>query len=86
MTFSRSHGLADLPAYDHSAPAPALLRLDGIIRDLLETVISTRYFAIALNELRPSYFAGRLDSQKIGDSTRCTWACRPACRPRSWWR
>lgn len=70
MTFSRSHGLTDLPAYDHSAPAQAFARLDGIIRDLLETVISTRYFAIALSELRPSYFAGRLDSQKIGDSTR----------------
>ena len=48
LTFSKGHGLADLPAYDHAQPGPCFARLDGLIRELLDTVISTRYFAIAL--------------------------------------
>ncbi len=70
MTFSKSHGLSDLPVYRHDAPGPAFAKLDHIVRDLLETVISTRSFAIALNELRPSYYQARLDSEKIDNQTR----------------
>ena len=43
--------------------------LDTIIRELLETVISTQYFAIALEEVRPSFHIGRLDSGKIDEKT-----------------
>jgi type VI secretion system protein ImpJ len=53
----------------HFDPGPAFAKLDGIVRDLLETVISTRYFAIALSEVRPSFHVGRLDSEKIGPAT-----------------
>jgi len=70
MTFSKSHRLADLPRYGHEEPGPAFAKLDQIIRDLLETVISTRYFAIALHEAKPSYHHGRLDSDKIDAGTR----------------
>jgi type VI secretion system protein ImpJ len=70
MTFSKSHSLSDLPRYSHEEPGQAFNRLDQIIRDLLETVISTRYFAIALNEVKPSYHHGRLDSEKIDANTR----------------
>jgi type VI secretion system protein ImpJ len=70
MTFSRSYGLADLPVYRHELPGPSFLKLDQIVRDLLETVISTRSFAIAMNEVRPSYYQGRLDSEKIDHRTR----------------
>ena len=69
LTFSKGHTLADLPAYDHAAPGPAFVRLDHIVRELLETVISTRYFAIALTEVRPSFHQGRLDAQQISAST-----------------
>ncbi|CAD6509803.1 type VI secretion system baseplate subunit TssK [Paraburkholderia sabiae] len=69
MTFSKGYALADLPAYRHDDPGPGFARLDGMLRDLLETVISTRYFAIALEEVRPSFHAGRLDSGKIDDKT-----------------
>ncbi|MFS8930529.1 type VI secretion system baseplate subunit TssK [Cupriavidus taiwanensis] len=69
MTFSKSHTLADLPVYDHDSPGPVFARLDSIIRDLLDTVISTRYFSIALDETRPSFHLGRLDSGKIDDKT-----------------
>lgn len=69
MTFSKSHTLADLPSYDHAAPGPAFARLDSIVRELLETVISTRHFAIALQETKPSFHIGRLDSEQIHGST-----------------
>ncbi|MFC0252267.1 type VI secretion system baseplate subunit TssK [Massilia consociata] len=69
MTFSKSWTLADLPPYQHDAPGPAFAKLHTIIRELLDTVISSKYFAIALNEVRPSYHIGMLDSGKIDEKT-----------------
>ena len=69
MTFSKSWTLADLPPYQHADPGPAFSTLHTIIRELLDTVISSKYFAIALNEVRPSYHIGALDSGKIDDKT-----------------
>jgi type VI secretion system protein ImpJ len=69
MTFSKLHSLADLPAYDHAAPGAAFARLEAMIRDLLETVISTRYFSIPLVESKPSFFIGRLQSESITAAT-----------------
>lgn len=69
MTFSKQYTLADLPAYRHDEPGPGFARLDEIVRDLLETVISTRHFAITLEEVRPSFRVGRLDSGRIDDKT-----------------
>lgn len=69
MTFSRSYTLADLPAYQHDAPGPAFAKLDHIVRELLETVISTRSFSVALQEQKPSFHFGRLDSEKINAGT-----------------
>ncbi len=69
MTFSKSWTLADLPPYNHADPGPGFATLHQIIRDLLDTVISSKYFAIALREVKPSYHHGVLDSQKIDDKT-----------------
>lgn len=69
MTFSKSWTLADLPPYQHTDPGPAFATLHQIIRELLDTVISSKYFAIALREVKPSYWHGMLDSQKIDDKT-----------------
>ena len=69
MTFSKSYSLSDLPTYTHDQPTACFLKLDRIIRDLLETVISTRYFAIALSEVKPSFWNGRLESDKIDAAT-----------------
>ncbi|MTV40802.1 type VI secretion system baseplate subunit TssK [Duganella radicis] len=69
MTFSKSWTLADLPPYSHTDPGPAFATLHQIIRELLDTVISSRYFAIALREVKPSYHHGMLDSGKIDDKT-----------------
>lgn len=69
MTFSKSYALADLPQYNHADPGSAFNKLDAMIRDLLETVISTRYFAIALSETKPSFWLGRIDSERIDANT-----------------
>ncbi|MBD8654062.1 type VI secretion system baseplate subunit TssK [Oxalobacteraceae sp. CFBP 13730] len=69
MTYSRSYRLGDLPAYVHADPAPQFARLDSIIRDLLDTVISSRYFTIALQHERASYYHGALDSGRITPQT-----------------
>lgn len=69
MAYSKNYSLADLPAYAHQDPAPGFAKLDSIIRELLDTVISTKYFSIALSEIKPSYYHGLLDSGKINDKT-----------------
>jgi len=69
LTFSKTYTLSDLPTYDHAQPGAAFQRLDQIVRDLLETVISTRYFSIALHESSPSFHQGRLDSEQITAQT-----------------
>lgn len=67
LTFSASHSLADLPAYDHARPEDGFVPLFAIIRELIDTVISARYFQIALSEVKPSFHLGRLDSQRIDE-------------------
>jgi type VI secretion system protein ImpJ len=69
MTYSKQYALIHLPAYRHDDPAQCFSALDGIIRDLLDTVISTKYFSIALSEEKPSYHLGKLDSGKIDQRT-----------------
>ena len=69
MTFSKNHVLSDLPSYQHADPGPSFERLHLIIRELLDTVISSKYFAIALTETKPSYHHGMLDSGKIDERT-----------------
>jgi type VI secretion system protein ImpJ len=69
MTYSRSYRLEELPAYKHDDPAPAFARMDHMIRDLLDTVISSKYFSIALSNDRPPYYLGTLDSGKITPQT-----------------
>jgi type VI secretion system protein ImpJ len=65
LTFSKVYSLSDLPVYNHANPGPEFAKLDQIIRELIETVISSRYLSIALAEVKPSFYLGRLDSEKI---------------------
>jgi type VI secretion system protein ImpJ len=69
MTFSKTYVLADLPPYQHADPGPSFAQLHLIIRELLDTVISSKYFAIALTKTKPSYHHGTLDSDKIDART-----------------
>lgn len=69
LTFSPSHQLADLPAYNHADSGPGFDKLFRIIRELIDTVISARYFGITLTEVRPSHHLGRIDSQRIDEKS-----------------
>lgn len=65
LTFSKAYSLSDLPIYNHANPGPEFYKLDQIIRELIETVISSRYFNITLTEVKPAFYLGRLDSEKV---------------------
>jgi type VI secretion system protein ImpJ len=71
MTFSSKYSLAQLPAYQHEDPAHGFTELDAMIRDLADTVISSKYFMIPLvnsNDGSP-YHRGKLDAAKIDRQT-----------------
>jgi type VI secretion system protein ImpJ len=67
MTFSPKYALADLPAYQHDDPGPGFHRLDRMIRDLIDTVISSRYFTVPLagDPARTTLHHGVLDPARI---------------------
>lgn len=65
LTFSKIYRLSDLPTYDHHAPGTSFDRIDHLLRELLETVISTRYVMLVLQEVRPSFHQARLDAEQI---------------------
>ncbi len=65
MTFSSELTLNDIPAYHHEQLTEVFDRLDTTIRELLETVVSNRYAAIPLDNTRPSFYIGRLDSERL---------------------
>lgn len=69
MTYSKTYTLLALPTYDHEKQGKCFAELDTIIRDLLDTVISTRYFSIALTEEKTCFHKGKLDSGKIDQKT-----------------
>lgn len=68
LTFSNLCTLAELPKYDHAAPQAGFEALFGLIRELIDTVISARFVVIGLNQVKPSYYLGRIDSQRIDAS------------------
>lgn len=73
MALSTKYALAELPQYEHENPAPAFQRLNLIVRDLLDTVISSKYFTIPLlqdDEQRTRHFRAPLDASKIDERTR----------------
>jgi len=47
-TLSSSHHPGMLPAYDHTAPGRCFVELDGVIRELLQTVVPSNYVALPL--------------------------------------
>lgn len=65
MTFSSERTLGDIPPYQHENLTTVFERLDTLIRELLETVVSNRYALIPLVNTKPSFFVGRLDSERL---------------------
>lgn len=81
MTFSKTFTLADLPSYQHLRPGDAFGRLETMVHALLETVISTRYFSIALRMDKPSFYSGHLDSERITPQTTLVLGVKAALPP-----
>lgn len=81
LTFSTAYEVDQLPAYQHHDLENSFGRLDKILRDLLDTIISNRYISIALKEARPSYWNGSLESDKITRDTRFYLAVSSGAMP-----
>ena len=69
ITFSSTLSLSDIPSYKHDGLTEVFQRFDSLIRQLLETVISSKYAVIPLVNTRPSFFVGRLDSDHLAENT-----------------
>ena len=70
LTFSTAYEVDHLPQYKHHNLQNSFSQLDVILRELLDTIISSRYINIALKEIRPSYWVGSLESDKITRESR----------------
>lgn len=71
MTFSDRYATVDLPAYVHADPGVTFAQLDAVIRELVDTVISARYFTIPLvaEDHRRTHYRGALDPSKLTPET-----------------
>jgi type VI secretion system protein ImpJ len=71
MTFSDRYKTADLPAYRHDALGEVFASLDVLLRDLVDTVIGTKYFFIPLiaDRGRRAYSQAMLDPAKVTPQT-----------------
>lgn len=71
MTFSNKYAIKELPAYSHDDPGTAFRRIDAIIRDLVDIVISAKYCTIALTRdpQRTSHYRGAFDAALVGAKT-----------------
>lgn len=63
-TFSTTLQPADLPAYDHGDLEGCFERLDGTLRDLLETVIPSNHVSLTLEATEPSIYATALEEDR----------------------
>lgn len=70
LTFSTAYEIDQLPTYNHHNLQHSFELLDNILRDLLDTIISSRYITIAIKEVRPSYWVGSLETDKINRDSR----------------
>lgn len=81
LTFSTAYEVDHLPQYNHHNLQHSFSQLDVILRDLLDTIISSRYINIALKEIRPSYWVGSLESDKITRESRLYIAVSSTAMP-----
>ena len=64
-TFSETIHPRDLPGYDHTDLGDCFTQVDGIIRQLLETVVPTNYIVLPLKETEPLLHAAALDDDRL---------------------
>jgi type VI secretion system protein ImpJ len=68
-TFSKESELGTLPQYEHLQPGHGFAQLETLIRDLLETVIPTRHFGLALRDMGHGIYHADLNNPKITPTT-----------------
>ncbi len=64
-TFSNGTGPRDFPAYNHSDPGPAFIRLEEILSGLLETAVPENCVAKALSPIDQNVHAASLDEDRL---------------------
>jgi type VI secretion system protein ImpJ len=65
LTFSHAYALEDVPTYQHEELNKTFPRMEALIHELLDTVISSRYVVIPLTNPKPSFYIGHLDSDRL---------------------
>lgn len=75
-TFSGDRTPADLPAYDHRDLQTSFERLDGMIRDLLATVVPSTHVSLPLRPTQPHVQATALDEERYLGATEMYLALR----------
>ncbi|MBF7142685.1 MULTISPECIES: type VI secretion system baseplate subunit TssK [Pseudomonas] len=68
LTFSLDTDLKDIPEYDHHDPAASLVKLDAMIRVLLDNVIPNQCITVHLNQVKPSYWQGQLQDPRLAQA------------------
>jgi type VI secretion system protein ImpJ len=63
-TFSGTIHPRDLPTYAHDDLTTCFGKLDGMLRELLETVVPARYVSIPMKRVRASVYAAALDREQ----------------------
>ncbi|MCG2583072.1 type VI secretion system baseplate subunit TssK [Massilia sp. TS11] len=71
MALSRQYALHELPHYDHADPGPAFTALDRIVRELTDTIISSKCFPLALvrDAHKSTHYRAQLDAARIDERT-----------------
>jgi type VI secretion system protein ImpJ len=64
MTFSPSRHPRDLPVYDHARLSECLPELDAVLRELLDTAITTNCVTLRLEEKEPTIHSTALDDDR----------------------
>ncbi|WP_164705946.1 type VI secretion system baseplate subunit TssK, partial [Pseudomonas viridiflava] len=57
-----------IPEYDHHDPAASLVKLDEMIRVLLDNVIPNQCIIINLSQTKPSYWQGQLLDPRLAEA------------------
>ncbi|QYX48255.1 type VI secretion system baseplate subunit TssK [Pseudomonas tussilaginis] len=68
LTFTLDTQLHDLPEYDHHDPAASLVKLDEMIRVMLDNVVPNQCIVIKLNQTKPSYWQGQLQDPRLAEA------------------
>ncbi|QKZ02390.1 type VI secretion system baseplate subunit TssK [Pseudomonas eucalypticola] len=68
LTFSLDTQLSDIPAYDHQDPAASLVKLDELIRVMLDNVVPNQCITIELTQVKTSYWQGSLRDPRLKEA------------------